>query len=166
MYSLKDYTLTFEEELTGTCIKVKEVEQNSAGTYYAVCYINDGRFRLRTFGKTTRTEKQIEAEELKVNEEFGLDNYTMPNDDFNDPCMTCCFISDDEIFVTFFHNYTRTHCHFVWNFKTRRIRGSPSTDETERYHVPVSKVLDCNIKNFPYRCFYNDDDNEIYQFYR
>ena len=63
--------------------------------------------------------KEIEANELKINEEFGLDNYTMPNNDFPDPYMTCCFISDDEIFVNFFHNYTKTHCHFVWNHVKR-----------------------------------------------
>lgn len=36
-------------------IKLKEIEQNDAGTKYAAAYIDDGKFRLRTFFKTTRT---------------------------------------------------------------------------------------------------------------
>lgn len=47
----------------------------------------------------------------------------MPNDDFSDPFITCCFISDTELFINFFHNYSRTHYHFIWDFKNRVIKG-------------------------------------------
>lgn len=59
MYDLNTYELTFEEKIGGErdqYIKVKEIEQNPQGTYYAIVYIDDGRFFLRTFGKTTRTQ--------------------------------------------------------------------------------------------------------------
>ena len=85
----------------------------------------------------------------------------MPNNDFADPYITCCFISEDEIFVNFFHNYSKTHCHFVWNHKKRHIRGlntsNPDDQGTDRYQVPISREIDCNLKNFPYKCFYNDE---------
>lgn len=61
--------MTFEEKLGGekdSYIKVKEVEQNSNGTIFAVAYIDDGIFKLRTFGEATRTKKQIDEEELNI----------------------------------------------------------------------------------------------------
>ena len=52
MYSLKTYELTFEEKVGGSkedYIKLKEVEQNAEGDYYAIAYHNDGNFFVRTF---------------------------------------------------------------------------------------------------------------------
>lgn len=31
---------------------------------------------------------------------------------------------------------------------------------------PSKLVLDCTRKNFPYKSFYNEDEKEIYTFYR
>jgi hypothetical protein len=54
-YSLKDYTVIFNEELGGDkskdFIKCKEIEQNNVGTKYACVYCNNGAFKMRTFGK-------------------------------------------------------------------------------------------------------------------
>jgi hypothetical protein len=30
----------------------------------------------------------------------------------------------------------------------------------------VEKVLNCTEKNFPYKCFFNEEKSEIYSFYR
>ena len=32
--------------------------------------------------------------------------------------------------------------------------------------LPISHVLDCSIKNFPYKSFYNPEKGQIYSFYR
>ena len=32
--------------------------------------------------------------------------------------------------------------------------------------MPVSHVIDCNLKNFPYKSFYSEENDEIYTFYR
>jgi hypothetical protein len=32
--------------------------------------------------------------------------------------------------------------------------------------LPVMQQMDCNAKNFPVKCFYNDEKDEIYSFYR
>ena len=54
-----------------------------------------------------------------------------------------------------FYNYTRTHYHFIWNTETRSLKGE------------IGKtVLDCNLKNFPWKCFYSETREEIYLFYR
>lgn len=54
MFDLKTYERIFDEKIGGnpeSYIKVKDVEQNSAGNYYAVAYYDDGKFRIRTFGR-------------------------------------------------------------------------------------------------------------------
>ena len=51
-YDLKNfYALSFEEHYKGNYIKMKDVEQNSKGDFYHVVYMDDGKFRLRSFGK-------------------------------------------------------------------------------------------------------------------
>jgi hypothetical protein len=39
-------------------IKCKEVEMTDSGKQYAMVYFNDGKFFLRTFGKTERTKEE------------------------------------------------------------------------------------------------------------
>lgn len=60
MYDLEgDNEMTFEEKIGGgktDYIKLKEVEQNHNGSKFAMCYFNDGRFKLRSFEKKTRTD--------------------------------------------------------------------------------------------------------------
>ena len=91
---------------------------------------------------------------------FGIDNYTMTNDDFCDPFITACFVDDEKIFVAFFHNYSKTHYHFFWDLQTEKVIGKDGGEE------PVSVVIDTDRKNFPYKCFYYDERNELYVFYR
>lgn len=62
MFDLESYKKTFEEKIGGGSadyIKIKEVEQNSDGTKYAITYLNDGKFKMRNFGKENRTGDQI-----------------------------------------------------------------------------------------------------------
>ena len=52
MYDLESYEQVFEEQFGGQeddYIKMKEIEQNSAGNKFALAYNNDGNFRLRVF---------------------------------------------------------------------------------------------------------------------
>ena len=105
-YSLSNYQMIFEEKLGGgedDYIKLKEVEQNTDGDYYAIAYMNDGYFKLRTFGNYKRTQQQIEEEELDINKELGINNYTIPIDNFPDPFITCTFIDEIFIYVNLYH---------------------------------------------------------------
>ena len=43
---------------------MKEVEQNSEGNGFAVVYMDDGIFKMRTFGKISRETWDIEASEV------------------------------------------------------------------------------------------------------
>ena len=155
-YDLETYALTFEETISGRYIKLKEVEQSPDGKNFVICYNDDGQFYLRTFAKVTRTEEEIKANEVDINKIVGINDYTMCNTDFPDPFMTTTFLADEtKVFVNLFHNYSYTHYHFIYDMKSRAVVGSVQ-----------SKVLECGIKNFPYRSFYNPDDDEVYSFYR
>jgi len=110
---------------------------------------------LRNFGKVKRTEEEIKENELDINALVGIDDWTMAIQDFPDPYIVCCFVTDEKVFIGFFHNFTLTHYHFIYDIVKREIVGEV-----------VKFQLDCNKKNFPYKSFYNEDLNEIYLFYR
>ena len=145
------------------------MEQNAKGVEYAVCYFDDGIFKMRTFGKTTRTEEEIKKNEVNFNKLLGINDYTMANGDFQDPFITCTWVGDDKIYVNFFHNHTKTHYHFLWHVRERRVIGvKPEEGDANggQNDLPVMVTLECSIKNFPYKCFYNAEKGQIYSFYR
>jgi hypothetical protein len=78
----------------------------------------------------------------------------MPIDNFPDPFINCCFITDKLLFVNLFHNASLNHHHFFYNIETKQITS----------HEIIK--MECNKKNFPQKCFYNSNNNEIYTFYR
>jgi hypothetical protein len=150
MYKLDDYSVCFEEKIGGApeqYIKVKRVEQDRSGKKFACAYMDDGKFRLRVFGTEQRDQKQIKLSEVKLNEMFGLDNFSMPNEELCDPFITCCFISQDQLFVNFYHNHSMTHFHFVWDAKYRCVIGSTKfNDEGIRLaDRPISRLLNSNL---------------------
>ena len=119
MYSLGNYSMVFEEKIGGgpkSYIKCKEVEQNDTGTFYCCVFIDDGHFKLRTFGSENRTDEEIEANELDINTKLGLNNHTMPIDNFPDPFIICCFINETLIFVNLYHSASTTHHSFIYNY--------------------------------------------------
>ena len=86
---------------------------------------------------------------------LGLNDWTMAISGFPDPFITCCFVNDDLVYVNLFYNYTLSHFHFIYNITRRCVEGE------------IVKIdLECSKKNFPYKCFYNDEKQEIYSFYR
>jgi hypothetical protein len=54
MYSIEDGEEQFEEHIDGKYIKMKEVEQNYNANKFAVCYNDDGVFKLRVFGRESK----------------------------------------------------------------------------------------------------------------
>jgi hypothetical protein len=115
IYDLLSFDRVFSEKIFGNpynCIKLKEVEQNSSGTYFAIVYLDDGVFKLRTFGTEPRDKKQIANEELNINNQLKLSNDTVPLNNLPEPFITCCFVTDDLIFVTLFHTGDFYHHEF------------------------------------------------------
>ena len=124
---------------------------------------------MRVFGLEQRDEEMIEKNEIKINEMFGIDDFTSPNNEFPDPYITCCFVGDDKIFVQFFHNHSLTHYHFIWDYYEKRVIGVPQYDEygCRLPDKPIKHIIDDTYAtNFPNKSFYSAKNNEIYCFYR
>lgn len=83
---------------------------------------------------------------------------TEPNRQNFDPFISCTFITDQILFVNLFHNHEdqKNHYHFLYDAKKRCIIGN---------QFVVLKLVS-TTKNFPVKCFYNPDLNEIYSFYK
>ena len=155
-YDLETYEMTFSEKFGGKdedYIKMKEVEQSSDGKNYAIIYNNDGHFFLRTFGKAPvngegneRSEEEIKANELDINKLLGINNYTMCNQTFPDPFCTCTFLSNTLIYIDLFANAELKHIHFIYDIAAKKMVGQQ-----------VEKILNCTEKNFPYKCFFNEE---------
>ena len=125
-FNLNTQELVCTERYGGTensYIKMKDVEQNSAGTKYAIAYIDDGHFKLRVFDKEPRTEEQALEKELDVNKALGINNHTMPIDGFGDPFITCTFVTCTILFVNLFHNGDLKHHHFFYDSEKNEIFG-------------------------------------------
>ena len=78
---------------------MKEIAQNAEGNKYAMVYFDDGRFLTRTFGRVDRTEEEIKQNEVCFNDLLGINDHTMPVQNFPDPFITTCFVNDNLVFV-------------------------------------------------------------------
>jgi hypothetical protein len=54
-----------------------------------------------------------------------------------------------------FHTYSHTHYHFFFNIDKREIEGEAAKVQIENYS-----------SNYPLKCIYNEDKQEVYSFYR
>jgi hypothetical protein len=88
---------------------------------------------------------------------LGIDAWTMAVTNFPDPFITCCFISDDVIFINLYHNHLMKHFHFFYNIDQKKLVGKV---------IDFKLGMESSKKNFPYKCFYNDVEDEVYSFYR
>lgn len=161
MYDLESQNITFKEKVGGKphqYIKLNQVTQNESGTLFAVCYFDDGKFRIRTFnGKKNRSSRAIEEEEFDINAALDINNHTMPNQGSHDPYISSVFLSDEHLFVAFFHNKSKMHYHFIYLVKEKKILND---------NVYKHEMVDSSKEDFPVQCFYNDHHYEIYCFYR
>ena len=111
-------------EISGTYIKVKEVNQNNHGDKFCFGYNDDGRFNVCVFSKDNDKDEKYKIGEnfakdeshgqyhIDINGLLNLDNYTMCNHLFPDPNMNVCFVNDhnnddyDLLYVALFYTYT------------------------------------------------------------
>lgn len=119
MYGMETQLLEFEEEFKGNYLKMKDVETNLSSTKFAVVFNDDGVFKLRTFGRKTRTPEEIKDSEVNLNDLIGIDDKTMAVSNFPDPFITCCFVSDNILFINLFYNYECIHYHFFFSIQEK-----------------------------------------------
>ena len=72
-----------------------------------------------------------------------------------DPFITCTFITDEVVFINLFHTYSKMHYHFFFNIEKREIEGEVAKVQIENYS-----------SNYPLKCIYNEEKQEVYSFYR
>ena len=105
--------------------------------------------------KNKHRKIRIVKSDLNFSDILKLDNSTMPNQGFDDPYIVATFCNDDKcIFVNLFHNGSLMHYHFIYEIESDEIFCF------QKIHMGGSE------KNFPYKCFFNEDDQMIYSFYR
>jgi hypothetical protein len=112
MYDLETHQECFKERFGGnpnSYIKMKNVDQDAEGKRFAVTYMDDGKFFIRTFGQEQRDIDSIESNEFDINKALKLESHTMPNDMFSDPYITSEFLTGDDLFVSLFDNKKLTH---------------------------------------------------------
>jgi hypothetical protein len=63
--------------------------------------------------------------------------------------------------VAFFYAGYYQHHHFVWDFAKKEITGKKNV-----LNSTIIMELDCSRKNFPLKCFFNEEYDEILVFYR
>jgi hypothetical protein len=117
MYNINTLVMEFSESISGNYIKMKDVEQNLTATKFAVTYNDDGIFKLRTFGRNPRTPEEIQRTDIDLNHLLRLDDWTMAIANFPDPFITCCFVSDELLFINLFYTPSCTHYHLFYNFE-------------------------------------------------
>jgi hypothetical protein len=139
----------------GEYIKVNQLSQNHNATKFALPFNDNGVFKFRSFGRDTRTQEVIEAEEVNFNTLLKLDDWTMCLNGSPDPFITCCFVTDEIVFINLFHTFTKKHYHFFFNIDKREIEGDFVELDIENYS-----------SNFPLKCIYNEDKQEVYSFWR
>jgi hypothetical protein len=167
MFNLESYQNEFSEKVGGSensYIKMKDIEQNSNGSKFALAFIDDGIFKIRTFekskvckagnGEEGRTEAEIKDSEFVINDKIDINHFTIPISNFPEPFITCTFINDDNLYVNLFYNYDQDHHHFIYNIPGKTISC----------HKKIH--MDCTRLNFPYKCFWDSNQNQVYSFYR
>ena len=139
-------------------IKMEEVIENSKGLF-ALAYFDDGKFRIRTFGKEERNQQTIEEEEFDVNKAIGINDHTMANEGNCNPFINIVFLTDCKIFVNLFYNKRLTHYHFVYDLEKR-------DHQYKDYEVFKTMLTGTLMENFPLKTIFDDQSNEIICFYR
>ena len=112
----EDYT---EHAIEGTFIKAKELSQNEEGDTFCLPYFDSGVFLVLIFNKFDRLA------DINVNELLGFDNSSLPMNGILDPMITACFISPNQVFISFIHRIKQQHVYFVYDFIKEKVQGQP-----------------------------------------
>ncbi len=87
------------------------IEQNNDGDIFAIPYQDNGEFAVLILDKNG-----TEIELLKLNEKLSLNNRSVPIIGFNEPIITCCFLSNSMLFIQVYHRIVKKQYHFTYDF--------------------------------------------------
>ena len=90
------------------------------------------------------------------NTSCGIDDSTKPITGFPYPIITSAFFGEKFVYVALFHAEERKQYYFAYDYKEKQFLVNPKSMVIE----------DSTETNFPQKCFWNDEKDEIYTFYR
>lgn len=149
IYGLDNDEKYTEFMIQGARIKANLILQNMSANLFMLPYLDDGEFKILVF----KIDGQVC--DISLNNFVGIDNSTMPISGILDPMITAIFITNRLVFVTLFYRNDTTNWSLVLDIEEQQ----PVTDL-------ISLVMDCSSLNFPIKCFYHQEKNLIYSFYR
>jgi len=140
---------------------MKEIEQSDDGQTLAICYQDDGAFRIMIL----KSDGTL-IDDVNVSSLLGItnDKRSKPIEGFWEPMITCCFVpanKDDpkagsNLMVCVYHRITRQQTHFIYSISGKCMVG----------YSDVGVIEKCTPLNFPIKSFYSAIKNEVYTFYR
>ena len=86
-YSLNSFNEKWRKRIEGTYIKMKEIEQTDDGNILAICYQDDGEFKV-----VILQSDGIGLDEVQVTKILHLDRRSKPIEGFWEPLITCAFV--------------------------------------------------------------------------
>ena len=132
-------------------------------------YQDNGIFKLLVFDQEGKKLDLVE----NLNKICGIDDSTKPITGFPYPIVTSTFYGDnDNVFIAIFHAKNRAMYYLAYDFKAKKfIQGQSS--KTPRASAKNAKGSNNSIIvensthiNFPQRCFWNEETNEIFTVFR
>lgn len=139
-YSLKTYGNTFKKEWKGDYIKMNVIEQTYAGDVFGVAMQDNGKFTVAFINNEGE-----ELDSLDVSAELNIDDKSKPITGFYEPLITCCFIMNDDVFISVYHRIERKQYHFTYSYKNK----------SKISEVTVTEIEHCTLRNFPMKSFYS-----------
>jgi hypothetical protein len=97
-YSLKTLERVFTKNYNGEYVKMNVIEQNFVGDVFGVAYQDNGKF----FVSFVNAQGE-EIDNLHISEKLFLDDLSKPITGFWEPLVTCCFIQNDDVFISAYH---------------------------------------------------------------
>jgi len=154
-WSLTEYNMNFHIKYEGVYVKMNLVEQNIAGSKFAVAYQDNGEFYVSVV-----SNKGEELDNVKITNLLSLDAGSKPITGFGEPMITCCFLDteNDDLFISVYHRPKKTQYHFKYSYVQKKPLCEPVV-------APIEDPA-CTTRNFPIKTFYNKEKAACYTFYR
>lgn len=111
-HDLVTFERIFELDVKGSWVVMNEIEQNNEGNVFCVPYSDNGKITALVF-----SNKGQVIDTLDLNEQFSMDTDSKPIFGFFNPMVTCCFVKDDNIFISAYHRDTFTQYNSIYSYK-------------------------------------------------
>lgn len=90
------------------------IEQNDEGTFFCICYQDNGVYWIKIVGNDG-----YDFAHLNVSELIGIDESSTPITGFYEPLINCHVMSDGDIFVSVYHRLEKKAYYFTMNKDTQ-----------------------------------------------